>query len=314
MIVTIAGGVGAARMLSALRLATDEEIIAVVNVGDDDEIYGLSISPDLDTICYTLAGAIDPERGWGLRDETWDALESLRRYATHADRPDIGWFQLGDRDLGTHLYRTTRLADGATLSEVTAEITSAWGLDVTLVPATDDRLRTRLLASDGETLEFQQYFVRDQHDRTITDVLFDGAGTCEPAPGVLAALGDARVVVIAPSNPLVSIDPVLAVSEIRDALTARVDDVVAVSPIVGGAALKGPAARLMSDMGLEPSAVGIARHFEGLISALVIDPVDADLAPAIDALGIRPVVVPSVMSTPEVARSLAEATLGAVAG
>ena len=204
-------------------------------------LHGLAISPDLDTVTYTLAGAIDPERGWGLEGETWSAMEMLGRLGGER------WFNLGDQDLGTHLYRTGRLAEGADLATVTAEITRAWGLDLRLLPATNDPLRTFVTLPDEGDIEvgFQEYFVRRQHGVAVSAVRFDGADTARPAPGVLEAIEAADTIVVAPSNPIVSIGPVLAVPGVRDAVERRRDRTVAVSPIIAGAALKGPADRLM---------------------------------------------------------------------
>jgi LPPG:FO 2-phospho-L-lactate transferase len=303
-VVTLAGGVGAARMLAGLVQVVDpDRLTAVVNTGDDLVLHGLEISPDLDTVTYTLAGAIDPERGWGLAGETWQAMESLRRYGGEA------WFNLGDRDLGTHLYRTARRRAGATLSEVTAEIAAAWGLGLRMLPVTDGVLRTRVtVAGEGE-IGFQEYFVQRQHSVAVSAVRFEGAEAVEPAPGVLEAIAGADRVVIAPSNPIVSIGPLLAVPGVRDAVVARREDVVAVSPIVAGAALKGPADRLLRELGHESSVVGIARIYAELAATLVIDRADAELADAVEAEGVRCVVADTIMSSPERAAALAEVVL-----
>ena len=304
MITVLAGGVGAARLLAGLiQIVDPAELIAVVNTGDDLVLHGLEISPDLDTVTYTLSGAIDPERGWGLAGETWQAMESLRRFGGEA------WFNLGDRDLGTHLYRTTRRHEGATLTEVTAEITAAWNLGVRLLPVTDDPLRTRLTVEGDGEIGFQEYFVQRQHSVAVSAVRFAGADECRPAPGVLEAIADADQLVIAPSNPIVSIGPLLAVPGIRDAFVARRDDVVAVSPIVAGVALKGPADRLMTELGHEASVVGVARIYAELAATLVIDEADADLASAVEAEGVRCVVAPTIMSSPERSAALARVVL-----
>ena len=310
LIAVLAGGVGAARMLSGiLQVVEPATVTAVVNVGDDLELHGLRISPDLDTITYTLAGEINPDTGWGLRNESWQAMDTVKRYG------GISWFGLGDRDLGTHLYRTQRIAEGATLTEVTAEITDAWGLGLRLLPVTDDRLRTMVtLAGDdddaGLEVSFQEYFVHRQHGVPVSSVRFDGADTSTPGPDVIATIADADTIVIAPSNPIVSIDPVLAVPGVRDALVARRADSVAVSPIIAGAALKGPADRLLAELGHDASVVGVARLYAPLAATLVIDEADAALAPQVEALGMRPIIAESVMRTPEVAASLARAVLG----
>jgi len=298
VITTLAGGVGAARLLAGLVQVVDpSELVAVVNTGDDLVLHGLEISPDLDTVTYTLAGAIDPERGWGLAGETWQAMETLRRYGGEA------WFNLGDRDLGTHLYRTARRRAGATLSEVTAEIAGAWGLGLRLLPVTDDLLRTQVTVDEGE-ISFQDYFVGRQHAVAVRSVRFEGAEQARPAPGVLDAIREAEQVVIAPSNPIVSIGPLLAVPGVRDAVVARRADVVAVSPIVAGAALKGPADRLLVELGHESSVVGVARLYAELAATLVVDTADADLAGAVEAEGLRCVVAPTVMSSPDAAAAL----------
>lgn len=307
MTTVLAGGVGAARFLSGLvQVIEPSTVTAVVNVGDDTVLHGLHISPDIDTVTYTLAGAINPETGWGLRDETWKAMDMVEHYGGPA------WFRLGDRDLGTHLYRTGRLSEGARLSTVTAEIAESWGLAVTLLPATDDPLRTMVtVASEGE-IGFQDYFVGRQHAVAVTGLRFDGADRARPAPGVLEAIEDGDLVVIAPSNPLVSIAPVLAVPGIREAVRGARSRTVAISPIVAGAALKGPADRMLRELGHEASVVGVAKLYADIAAALVIDEADASSAPDVEAAGMRCVVVPTIMSSPEAAAALARATLAAV--
>jgi len=325
-VVVLSGGVGAARFLNGLIDAIDpSRITTVVNTGDDTVLHGLSISPDLDTITYTLAGAIDPDRGWGLRDESWRAIGSLGRYA--AIRPDGStaapqWFNLGDQDLATHFYRTARLAEGATLTEVTDEIARAWNLPIRVIPMTDDRLST-MVGIDAETrggandegieeISFQDYFVRLRHGVPVRSVRFDGAAAVS-AP-TRSAIEHAGVVVIAPSNPIVSIGPMRSLPGFDDLLIARRERTVAVSPIVGGAALKGPADRMLVELGHEASVVGVARIYCEVAAALVIDPVDEHLAPQIEQTGMRCVVTPSVMSTPVIARRLAESTIAAAIG
>lgn len=308
-VTVLAGGVGAARFLAGLvRVVPPHEITAVVNVGDDLELHGLSISPDLDTVTYTLAGAIDPERGWGLRDETWNAMAMLTRLGR------APWFNLGDRDLGTHLYRTERLRAGAPLSTVTAELAAAWGLGLRLLPVTDDPVRTRVTLPDegGVEVGFQEYFVQRRHEVAVSAVRFTGADTAAPAPGVVEAIEQADAVVVAPSNPLVSIAPVLAVPGVREAVEERRAHTVAVSPIVGGVALKGPADRMLRELGHDPSVTGVARLYRGLAHALVIDSVDEALAPGVEALGLRCTVTDTIMRDEHSATALARTTLGAV--
>jgi LPPG:FO 2-phospho-L-lactate transferase len=313
-VTVLAGGVGAARLLGGLVQVMDPALItAVVNVGDDLELHGLFISPDLDTITYTLAGAINPETGWGLAGETWQAMDSLQRYG------GATWFRLGDRDLGTHLYRTGRRWEGATLSQITAEIASAWGLRLRLLPVSDDAVRTHLQvvddpvgAPEGVEVSFQEYFVRRHHDVPVRGIRFAGVDTAKAAPGVLEAIIDAEQVVIAPSNPIVSIGPLFAVPGVHGAVKARRERVVAVSPIVAGAALKGPADRLMAELGEEASVVGVARLYREVAGTLVIDEADAALAPAVEAEGVRCVVAPTVMRDAGAAAALGRVVLGAL--
>jgi LPPG:FO 2-phospho-L-lactate transferase len=315
-VTVLAGGVGAARFLAGLVKVVDpSSITVIVNTADDTVLHGLHISPDLDTVTYTLAGAIDPERGWGLAGESWTAMGALGRYTPHRPPGSTAggtWFNLGDQDLATHLYRTARLAEGAPLSSVTKEITAAWGLGVRLLPMSDEPVRTLLtVAGEGE-LAFQEYFVGRRHDVAVEAVRFHGIETARPAPGVLDALGDADVVVIAPSNPIVSIGPILAVPGVSGVLAARRRSVVAVSPIVGGRALKGPADRLLVELGGEASVGGVARSYAGVCGTLVVDVVDADLAPSVEAEGLGCVVTPTVMRSPDVAAALARTVLQAV--
>lgn len=315
-IVVLAGGVGAARMLRGIvQVADPPTVTAIVNTADDTTMHGLAICPDLDTVTYTLAGAIDPERGWGLVDESWQAMAALARYT--GVRPDGSaagstWFGLGDRDLATHLYRTARLAEGATLTDVTAEIATAWGVGVRMLPMSDDRVATFVTVVDDDgsrEVPFQEYFVRRRHDVPVTAVRFDGADSAR-ANG-LDEVATARAVVIAPSNPLVSIGPIRSLAGVDEALRARRESVVAVSPIVGGAALKGPADRMMRELGHEPTVVGVAAMYRSIAATLVIDPLDAHHADAVAAAGMRCVVTPSVMRSIDDAAALARATLAA---
>ncbi|MFM7045286.1 MAG: 2-phospho-L-lactate transferase [Ilumatobacteraceae bacterium] len=315
-VAVLCGGVGAARFLVALEQSWPaDRTTAIVNTADDTVLHGLHISPDLDTVTYTLAGAIDPERGWGLRDETWRAMESLARYAEV--RPALSaaaptWFNLGDRDLATHFYRTARLAEGATLSEVTAEIAAAWAIRQRIVPMSDHSVRTMVtLAVEGIEVPFQEYFVQRRHAVAVRSVRFTGADTASAAGTAASALHDAAAVVIAPSNPIVSIGPIRSLAGVDDALAARRQSVVAISPLVGGAALKGPADRMLLELGHRPDVEGIARLYAPIAATLVIDPLDAHLADRVRAAGMEPVIVPSVMSSPAVGAALARATLAA---
>ena len=317
MITVIAGGVGAARMLRALLQVVDaSEVTAIVNVGDDLVLHGLHISPDLDTVTYTLADAINPDTGWGLVNESWQSRTMLEQYG------GVSWFGLGDRDLGTHLYRTQRLHEGADLATVTAEIIAAWNLGLTVLPATCDSLRTMVtLAADdaagsntptlaaGTEISFQEYFVQRHHSVPISNVRFNGAEDSKPAPGVLDAIESSDLIVIAPSNPLVSIAPVLAVPGIRDALVRRRKNVIAVSPIIAGAALKGPADRMLTELGHDASVLGIAALYNEFVSTLVIDTADDSLKSAVESFGLNCIVTETIMSKPGVSESLARTVL-----
>ena len=305
MITVLAGGVGAARFLAGLvQVVPPADIVAIVNTGDDTTMHGLRICPDLDTVTYTLAGAVNPETGWGLVGETWQAMESLRAY--DASR---AWFNLGDQDIGTHLFRTGLLAEGASLTEVTQRITARWGLGLRLLPMTDDEVATRFeVAGEGE-IGFQDYFVGRHHEVAVSSVRFAGIEAAMPGDGVLDALLSSERIVIAPSNPIVSIGPVLAVPGIREAVAKRRDDVVAVSPIIAGAALKGPADRLLVELGHEASVVGVARMYADVAATLIVDTADAALAADVEAAGMRCVVAPTIMHGPAEAAELARSTL-----
>jgi LPPG:FO 2-phospho-L-lactate transferase len=306
VLTVLCGGVGAARLLTGLVAVVDPTTVtAVVNVGDDVVLHGLHVSPDLDTITYTLAGLHNEATGWGVTGESWRVLDELAAIGGPV------WFRLGDRDLATHLYRTGRLADGAALSQVTAELAAARGVAVRLLPVTDDTVATIVTTRDGERLSFQEYFVARRTDVDVASIEFEGADAARPAPGVLGAIEAAGRVVLAPSNPVVSIDPVLAVPGVREAVAARRADVVAVSPIVGGAALKGPADRLLRDLGHEASALGVARYFCDLVGTFVLDERDAELREPVEALGMRCVVTDTVMADAQRAAALAKVLLDA---
>ncbi len=303
-VVTLAGGVGAAKLLAGLvRAHPPDDLLAVVNTADDTVLHGLHVSPDLDTVVYTLAGAVNPDTGWGLAGETWQAMDALDRYG------GITWFRLGDRDLATHLYRTHRLGQGADLATVTAEIAAAWGLELGVLPVTNDRIETRVTTVDEGEIGFQDYFVRRRHDVTVTAIRVAGSERAQPAPGLIETLASAASIIIAPSNPIVSIGPVLEVPGVRDAVAARRDAVVAVSPIVGGAALKGPADRLMRELGHACSVVGVARLYQDVAGTLVIDEADAHLACEVEATGVSCIVAPTVMDGVESAAELARTVL-----
>jgi LPPG:FO 2-phospho-L-lactate transferase len=306
MITVLAGGVGAARFLRGLVDVVDAAAVTVIgNTGDDEEFFGLHVSPDLDTVVYTLADVVGPE-GWGFDGDTYACLEQTRALGEEA------WFLLGDGDLATHVERTRLLREGRSLSEATAAITSAFGLRCRLLPMSDDRVRTVVSTDDGD-LSFQEYFVRRRWQDDVRALRFDGVADARPAPGVLDAIAEADAVIVAPSNPLVSIGPILAVPGVREALVATAP-VVAISPIVGGRALKGPADRMMLALGHEPSAVGVARLYADFLDVLVLDDVDAALAAEVEALGPRAVVTNTVMRDAAGREALARAAVEAAAG
>jgi len=302
----LAGGVGGARFVQALTETIEpREVTVIANVGDDLELHDLYISPDLDTLFYTLAGLGDEERGWGRASETWNASETIGLLGGET------WFRLGDRDVGLHLVRTEALRRGEPLSAVTARIAQAVGLELTLLPATDDRLRTRIRTPGGE-FEFQEWFVARGHRDRADEVVYEGAAEARAAPGVLEALEAAELIAIAPSNPFVSIGPILTVGEIRAAVERRRDRVVAVSPLIGGRAVKGPADAMFTSLAGGTGAGQVTDCYEGLIGSLVLDEADADDAEAVAERGVRPLVTRTLMSEPEARRGLVETVLGLV--
>ena len=305
-IAVLAGGVGGARFVQALtEVVRPSDMTMIANVGDDLEVHGLHVSPDLDTLLYTLAGLGDEERGWGRADETWNARDTIERLGGET------WFQLGDRDLGLHLVRTDALRRGEPLSAVTERIARAVGVQLALLPATDDRLRTRIRTPAGE-FEFQEWFVARGHADRVDQVLYDGAAEARPAPGVLEALEAAELIAIAPSNPFVSIGPILAVDEIRALFERRRERVVAVSPLIGGRAVKGPAEAMFQSLAGGTGAAQVTDCYKGLIGALVIDEADADDAAAVAERGVRPLVTRTLMSEPDARAELVETVLGLV--
>jgi LPPG:FO 2-phospho-L-lactate transferase len=279
----LAGGTGAAKFLHGLvRVVPEEDVQVIVNVGDDTDIWGLHVSPDIDSIMYGLAGRLDTERGWGLRDETFRCLEEIGRYGM----PD--WFRIGDRDVATHITRTALLQSGFTLSEVTARMAESLGVKAAILPATDHPVRTKI-ETLGETLSFQEFFVRERWQPSVRSVTYVGAAEAQAPPAVLKSIRDSRLVIVAPSNPITSVGPILAIHDIRDALRCTRAEVVAISPLIGHAAFSGPAAKLMEACGYEVSPSGIARCYHDFLDNIVIDEKDATLAPAIryDTIGVH---------------------------
>ena len=305
-IAVLAGGVGGARFVQALaEVVPPSDVTVIANVGDDLELHGLHVSPDLDTLLYTLAGLGDEERGWGRADETWNALDTIERLGGET------WFQLGDRDLGLHLVRTEALSRGEALSALTERVARAVGLEPGLLPATDDRLRTRIRTPAGE-FEFQEWFVARGHRDRVDAVVYDGAAEAKPAPGVLEAIEAAELIAIAPSNPFVSIGPILAVGEIRAAVERRHERVVAVSPLIGGRAVKGPADAMFTTLAGGTGAGQVTDCYKGLIGALVLDEADADDAEAVAERGVRPLITRTLMSEPDARAELVETVVGLV--
>ena len=309
-ILALAGGVGGAKLARGLADALDPDRLTVaVNTGDDFEHMGLPISPDLDTVMYTLAGRANPETGWGVAGETWSFIEAV------GDLGGETWFRLGDRDLATHVLRRRMLDAGKTLSEATDALAAALGIRHRIVPMSDRAVRT-VVETDEGTLPFQDYFVRRRCEPRVAAFRFDGIEAAAPSPGLAAVLSDRdlEAVVICPSNPYVSVAPILGIPAVAEFVDARRVPIVAVSPIVGGQAIKGPAAKMMVELGVETSALGIARHYGARIDGLVIDEVDAALAPDVEALGVAVRVAPTVMRSQEDSRALAWETLAFAAG
>jgi len=301
----LCGGIGGSRFVRALASVVEpDRITAIVNTGDDDEFHGLYVSPDPDIVTYTLAGEVDEDRGWGLRGDTFRWLGALRRFGHET------WFNIGDRDLATHLHRTRLLRDGATLSEAMRDIATAFGVRVRMLPMSDDRVRTVVETGAGD-LPFQRFLVQRHASDTVRAVRFDGAAAARPAPGVVDALASAEAIFIAPSNPIGSIAPILAVPGIRDAVTRARCARVAVSPIIGDRSLQPPAGEMMAGLGHEVSAAGVARLYAGLIDALIADPVDARHVPAIEAAGTRALLAPAIIGDDASRRALAHAALAA---
>ena len=303
MIVVLAGGVGAAKFLEGLAAVMPPDEIAVIcNTGDDAAFHALHVSPDLDTVLYTLAGMVDRERGWGIAGDTFECLESLASLGKQT------WFQLGDRDLATHLARTERLRQGATLSEVTEELRRALGVACRILPMSDGFARTRLRTTAG-WLAFQEYFVRLRQEPEVLEVDFTAAASCRPAPGVLAAIQEAAGVIVAPSNPILSIGPILAVTGIREALRQTAAPVAAISPIIGGRALRGPADRILASLGLRSSAAAVGELYRDFLDVFVLDLADARWLEEMGGRGIYAVATETVMNSPEAKQQLARTVL-----
>jgi LPPG:FO 2-phospho-L-lactate transferase len=290
-ITALAGGVGASKLLLGMvRVMDPRELTVIVNTGDDIVLHGLYICPDLDIVTYTLAGSVNPETGWGLAGDTFHTLKALARYGGEQ------WFNLGDRDLATHIHRTARLNRGQTLSQVADSIRRDWGVAAAILPMSDQPVPTTIVSELGE-MHFQEYLVKHRAESSIRDIRFEGIETAKPAPGVLEALWSADGILICPSNPLISIGPILGMPGVREALWALRHRVLAVSPLVGGRSLKGPSDKMLADCLLDPTSGGVAHLYEDISATLVVDPADAGLCAEIEARGVRAALVPSVMHT-----------------
>jgi LPPG:FO 2-phospho-L-lactate transferase len=305
-IVVLCGGVGGSRFLRALAsVVAHDRLTAIINTADDDWFHGLYVSPDPDIITYALAGAVDEERGWGLRGDTFRWLEAIKRFGRET------WFNIGDRDLATHLHRTRLMREGVPMTSIVADIAAAFGIDVRLLPMSNDRVRT-IVETEAGDLPFQEFLVKHHAQPRVRGVRFEGASEASPAPGVLEALAQADAIFIAPSNPIASIGPILAIDAINDALAVSTAKRAAVSPIVGGASLQPPAGEMMSGLSHRIDAVGVGNVYRGLIDALVIDAVDAPLAPEVEALGIRAIAVNTIMRDAAASSQLARDVLDAL--
>ncbi|MEA2451810.1 MAG: 2-phospho-L-lactate transferase [Actinomycetota bacterium] len=301
-VTALAGGVGGAKLLVGLYAGVGADLTAIVNTGDDADIYGVHVSPDVDIVTYWLAGIADRARGWGIKDDAFTVVAALGKLGHET------WFSLGDRDFATCLYRTDRLKAGAALSEITAEITRSLGVDASVLPMTDDHVATRIVTDDGRTLEFQEYFVKERCAPEVREVRFAGISDAQPAPGVIQSIERADRVVVCPSNPLLSISPILALPGVRDALRAH-PNVIAVSPIIQGAALKGPADRILESTGHRSSASSVALMYEDFIDTFVLDSSDIEEAGKVEAAGIQTLVTDTVMTDLDASARLAQAVL-----
>lgn len=306
MITVLAGGVGAARFLQGLiKIVPEKEVTVIVNTGDDIQLYGLHVSPDLDIIMYTLAGIVDEEKGWGIRGDTFHCLESLQKYGYET------WFNLGDRDFATHIHRTFLLKEGLSLSEATSKLCQSLELEVKLLPMTNDKFETHIRISKG-TIHFQEYLVKRGAQDKVIDVVFEGAEKAQPAPGVIDSILNADVIIVCPSNPVVSIGTILSVKGVRDGLRETRAKVVAISPIVGGAPIKGPADKLMQGLGLEVSAYSVAYLYRDFLDVFIIDRKDQREKERIEGLGLHAITTNTIMKSLQDKVQLARVTLKSV--
>ncbi|MFQ5788227.1 MAG: 2-phospho-L-lactate transferase [Thermodesulfobacteriota bacterium] len=304
MITALAGGVGAARFLKGLsRVIKTEQLTVIVNTGDDIKISGLYVSPDIDIVIYWLSNLVDREKGWGLREDTFKFIEALNRFGIET------WFNIGDRDLATHMYRTHLRNKGHTPSEITSKIANAFGIkNIKILPMTDEDVETWIVTDEGE-MHFQEYLIKKGMTPYVKGINIKGIEKAHPAPGVIKAIEKASVIIICPSNPIISIGPILQVSKIREALKKTTAKVIAISPLVGGKPLKGPADRLMRGLGLEVSSTQVAKLYKDFLDEIVIDEKDRNEEHAIKSLGIKPLMIDTIMSNDEKAKRIAELVL-----
>lgn len=305
-IVILSGGVGGARFLEGLiQVVPQEEIFVIGNTGDDEKFYGLQVSPDLDIVMYTLAGVIDQKQGWGFQNETYNIMKQLTQLGNE------NWFQLGDKDMATHIHRTNLLKQGRLLSEVTDELVKKFGLNITLVPMSNDSSKTLIKTSHG-LLPFQEYFVKNHWRDEVKDIIYSGADTAKPAPGILDKIESAKIIILTPSNPLVSIGTILAIPGIKNALTKTKAKVIAISPIISGKTIKGPADKMMRSMGIEVSSFGVAKYYKEFLDVMIIDTADKELTSEIKQLGINVIVTNTLMKNLKIKKELARTVLAAV--
>jgi len=303
MITALAGGVGAAKFLQGLvKVYPEKDTTIIVNTGDDIELYSLHISPDLDIVTYTLAGIVDEEKGWGIKNDTFHWLETIQKYGYET------WFKIGDKDLATHIYRTQLLKEGYSLTEITSKLCCHLSLGIKILPMTNNLFQTKIVTDKG-TMNFQEYMVKRGAQDKVTNVIFDGVEKAQPAPGVINAVLDAKLVIICPSNPIVSIGPILSVKNVKKALTETKAKVVAISPIIQGAPLKGPADKLMRGLGLKVSAYSVANLYRDFVDAFIIDNMDQDEEKRIEKLGLKVVATNTIMKNLQDKMRLAETTI-----
>ena len=305
-VVVLSGGVGGARFLEGLiQIVPQENVVVIGNTGDDEEFYGLHVSPDLDIVLYTLAGVVNQAQGWGFQNETYQTMEQLTKLGND------NWFQLGDKDLATHIHRTNLLKKGKTLSEVTAELCEQFNLKIKLIPMTDQKVRTKIKTHNG-LISFQEYFVKNRTQDDVVDIIYEGVEKAEPALEVLETLLNAQAILLAPSNPLVSIGTILALTRVRKTLKKTKAKIAAVSPIIQGKTVKGPANRMMKSMGLEPSALGVAKAYQEFLDVLIIDEQDKQLQKDIEQLGLKVITTNTLMKDKKTKAALAKITLESV--